>query len=269
MYKTKDVKEAERMIKGIQESILQMVKAREEKMKNEEFEALRKDYLGLLIKANREENKSMKISMEELITECRILYVTGQETTNSLLSWTILLLAIHQEWQEAAREEVINQFGVEKSLDDDGIAKLKIVGMIIHETLRLYSPVFAGFIRDVHRDVKLGKLIVPAGVQVHVPIMACHHDREIWGNDVHLFKPDRFSEGIVKATNNNSSAFMPFGMGPHMCVGFNFAMNEAKITIAMILQRFTFTLSHDYIHSPSHGMVLRPEKGIQVILNAL
>ncbi|CAN1794903.1 Cytochrome P450 CYP749A22 [Linum perenne] len=269
MYKTKDVKEAERMIRGIRESIMQMVKTREGKEKNGEFEALGNDYLGLLIKASREEDRSIKISMEELIDECRILYVTGQETINSLLSWTILLLAIHQEWQEAAREEVINQFGVEKSLDDDGIARLKIVGMIINETLRLYPPVYSGFIRDVHRDVRIGKLIVPAGIQVHIPIMTCHHDPKIWGNDVHLFKPDRFSEGIAKATNNNSSAFMPFGMGPHMCAGFNYAMNETKITISMILQRFTFTLSHDYIHSPSHGMILRPEKGIQVILNAL
>ncbi|CAN1794909.1 Cytochrome P450 CYP749A22 [Linum perenne] len=262
MYKTKDVKEAERMIRGIRESIMQMVKTREGKEKNGEFEALGNDYLGLLIKASREEDRSIKISMEELIDECRILYVTGQETINSLLSWTILLLAIHQEWQEAAREEVINQFGVEKSLDDDGIARLKIVGMIINETLRLYPPVYSGFIRDVHRDVRIGKLIVPAGIQVHIPIMTCHHDPKIWGNDVHLFKPDRFSEGIAKATNNNR-------MGPHMCAGFNYAMNETKITISMILQRFTFTLSHDYIHSPSHGMILRPEKGIQVILNAL
>ncbi|CAN1794877.1 Cytochrome P450 CYP749A22 [Linum perenne] len=270
MYKTKEEKEAERMMRGIRKSIMQMVKTREEKAKNKEFEALRNDYLGMLIKASREEDKSMKISMEELIDECRVLYVVGQETTNSLLSWTILLLATHQEWQQAARKKVINQFGVEKKPDDDGIARLKIVGMIINETLRLYPSVCAGFIRDVHKDVKIGNLIVPAGVQVHIPIMACHHDPTIWGNDVHLFKPDRFSEGIAKATNNNNNnAFMPFGMGPHMCAGFNFAMNEAKITIAMILQRFTFTLSCDYIHAPSHGMVLRPEKGIQVILNAL
>ncbi|CAN1313162.1 Cytochrome P450 CYP749A22 [Linum perenne] len=268
MFKTNDEKEADMMIKGIQRSIMQMVKMREEKAKNGEIEAFGNDYLGLLINASREDDESKKISMEELIDECKIMYVAGQETTNTLLSWTILLLSIHQDWQEAAREEVINQFGVNTSPDVDGIARLKTMSMILSETLRLYPPAY-GFIRDVHRDVKLGKLIVPAGVQVHVPIMACHHDREIWGNDVHLFKPDRFSEGIVKATNNNSSAFMPFGMGPHMCVGFNFAMNEAKITIAMILQRFTFTLSHDYIHSPSHGMVLRPEKGIQVILNAL
>ncbi|CAI0463234.1 unnamed protein product [Linum tenue] len=99
--------------------------------------------------------------------------------------------------------------------------------------------------------------------------MAIHHDPDIWGQDVHLFKPDRFSEGVAKATNNNPSAFMPFGMGPHTCAGFNFATNEAKITIAMILQRFTFSLSPGYVHSPFPVLAVRPEKGVQVIINSL
>ncbi|CAN1794897.1 Cytochrome P450 CYP749A22 [Linum perenne] len=269
MFKTNDEKEADMMIKGIQRSIMQMVKMREEKAKNGEIEAFGNDYLGLLINASREDDESKKISMEELIDECKIMYVAGQETTNTLLSWTILLLSIHQDWQEAAREEVINQFGVNTSPDVDGIARLKTMSMILSETLRLYPPAYGGFIRDVRRDVKLGKLIVPAGVQVHIPIMALHHDPKIWGEDVHLFKPDRFSGGIDKATNNNSNAFMPFGMGPHMCAGFNFATNEAKIAIAMILQRFSFALSPDYLHSPFAVMAIRPENGISVILNVL
>ncbi|CAN1794896.1 Cytochrome P450 CYP749A22 [Linum perenne] len=264
-----DEKEADMMIKGIQRSIMQMVKMREEKAKNGEIEAFGNDYLGLLINASREDDESKKISMEELIDECKIMYVAGQETTNTLLSWTILLLSIHQDWQEAAREEVINQFGVNTSPDVDGIARLKTMSMILSETLRLYPPAYGGFIRDVRRDVKLGKLIVPAGVQVHIPIMALHHDPKIWGEDVHLFKPDRFSGGIDKATNNNSNAFMPFGMGPHMCAGFNFATNEAKIAIAMILQRFSFALSPDYLHSPFAVMAIRPENGISVILNVI
>ncbi|CAN1794912.1 Cytochrome P450 CYP749A22 [Linum perenne] len=269
MFKSKDEIEAERLDQGIRDSIMKIVKKRQEKVKRGEMEGYGNDYLGMLIRAHDEKDESRRIDVNQLIDECKTLYVAGQETTNTLLSWIILLLSIHQDWQEEARKEVFDLFGRDRNPDVDGIARLKVVGMIINETLRLYPPVYSGFIRDVHRDVRIGKLIVPAGIQVHIPIMTCHHDPKIWGNDVHLFKPDRFSEGIAKATNNNSSAFMPFGMGPHMCAGFNYAMNETKITISMILQRFTFTLSHDYIHSPSHGMILRPEKGIQVILNAL
>ncbi|CAI0463424.1 unnamed protein product [Linum tenue] len=266
---TKDEKDAIRLVQRIADSIMEMVKNRQEKVKNREVDGFGKDYLGLLLKAYHDEGHSMKISADQLVDECKTLYVAGQETTNTLLSWMILLLSIHQEWQEEARREVLRVFGPDKTPDSDGITRLKLMGMIINETLRLYSPVFAGFMRVVDKETRLGKFDLPVGVQLHIPIMAIHHDPDIWGEDVHLFKPDRFSEGVAKATNNNPSAFMPFGMGPHTCAGFNFATNEAKITIAMILQRFTFSLSPGYVHSPFPVLAVRPEKGVQVIINAL
>ncbi|CAI0463429.1 unnamed protein product [Linum tenue] len=269
LFKTKDEKDAIRLVQRIADSIMEMVKNRQEKVKNREVDGFGKDYLGLLLKAYHDEGHSMKISADQLVDECKTLYVAGQETTNTLLSWMILLLSIHQEWQEEARREVLRVFGPDKTPDSDGITRLKLMGMIINETLRLYSPVFAGFMRVVDKETRLGKFDLPVGVQLHIPIMAIHHDPDIWGEDVHLFKPDRFSEGVAKATNNNPSAFMPFGMGPHTCAGFNFATNEAKITIAMILQRFTFSLSPGYVHSPFPVLAVRPEKGVQVIINAL
>ncbi|KAG5579561.1 hypothetical protein H5410_050188 [Solanum commersonii] len=74
------------------------------------------------------------------------------------------------------------------------------------------------------------------------------HDHKIWGEHVHVFKPDRFAEGVVKATNNNPVAFLPFGYGPQTCLGLNFAMIEAKISLSMILQRYMFTTSPTYVH---------------------
>ncbi|CAI0463225.1 unnamed protein product [Linum tenue] len=141
--------------------------------------------------------------------------------------------------------------------------------MFILETLRLYTPVYTGFIRDIGKEATLGKLTGLDGVQCHIPFIMIHHDPKIWGEDVHAFKPERFLDGIAKATNNNPTAFMPFGMGHHMCAGSNFAINEAKITIAMILQRYSLTLSPGYVHAPHPGLTLRPAYGIQIILNAL
>ncbi|CAI0463253.1 unnamed protein product, partial [Linum tenue] len=269
LFKTKDAKDAVRLVQRIADSIMEIVKNREEKVKNREVDGFGKDYLGLLLKAYHDEGQSKKISVEQLVDECKTLYVAGQETVNTLLSWMILLLSIHQDWQEKARKEVFSVFGRDKTPDADGITRLKLMGMIMNETLRLYSPVYSGFMRDVDKDIRLGKFDLPASVQFHIPIMAIHHDPDIWGEDVNLFKPERFSEGIAKATNNNPTAFMPFGMGPHICAGFNFATNEAKITIAMILQRFTFSLSPGYVHSPFPFLAVRPEKGVQVIINAL
>ena len=82
--------------------------------------------------------------------------------------------------------------------------------MIINESLRLYPPVIT-ITRKVVREVRLGKLTLPANLLLYITTLAPHHDPKIWGEDVHLFKPERFSEGIAKATNNNIAAFFSLG----------------------------------------------------------
>ena len=84
---------------------------------------------------------------------------------------------------------------------------------------------------------------------------------------MHLFKPEGFSEGIAKAINNNIAAFFPFGIGPRNCVGLNFATTEAKIALSMIIQRYAFTLSPAYVHSPFQLVTIRPQHGVQVMLH--
>lgn len=142
------------------------------------------------------------------------------------------------------------------------------MNMVINESLRLYPPIVFNE-RKSKKGARLGNLIIPANVKVYVPILALHLDPTIWGEDAHLFKPERFTKGVVGATNNNLAAFLPFGMGPRTCVGMNFAINEAKIALSMILQRYAFTLSPNYVHSPIQTTTLRPEHGIQVVLHAL
>ncbi|KAL5759325.1 hypothetical protein ACOSP7_017850 [Xanthoceras sorbifolium] len=81
------------------------------------------------------------------------------------------------------------------------------------------------------------------------------------------FKPERFSGGVAKATNNNPAAFFPFGLGPRTCVGSNFAVTEAKIVLSMILQRYTVTFSPSYTHSPFPFVTVRPQHGVQIMLH--
>lgn len=142
------------------------------------------------------------------------------------------------------------------------------MNMIINETLRLYSPA-ASLVRRVTSKAKLGKYNLPANMELHVPIQTLHRSQELWGSDSHLFKPERFEEGIAKAMKNNPMAFVPFGYGPRTCVGLNFANNEAKIALSMILQRYKFTLSSTYVHAPLALITVRPQHGLQVMLQPL
>ncbi|XP_076958186.1 cytochrome P450 CYP749A22-like [Bidens hawaiensis] len=250
--------ELQKIIHGL---IMETIKEREKKITSADT-----DFLAQLLIAKN--NRSYQLSTRDIIDECKTFYVLGDATTSVALSWAVLLLATHTEWQERARQEVFEIFGKEAPPSFEGVAKLKTIGMIINETLRLYPPGMA-IIRKNQRQVKLGNLTVPANVILHVPVLALHHNREIWGEDAHLFKPERFSQGVSKATKNNPSAYMPFGFGPRNCVGSNFATNTAKVTLAMILQRYRFSPCPNYVHSPAHIMMLIPKNGVQVTLHAL
>eukprot|EP01018_Ginkgo_biloba_P037269 Gb_00446 [translate_table: standard] len=213
------------------------------------------DLLGLMLSECHHDDDVGKsgekrhLTTRQLMDECKTFFFAGQDTTSTLLTWTTMLLAHYPDWQNRARQEVLS------------------LGMILNESLRLYTPASL-FAKQAFRDMNLGDLFIPKGLSVWIPVLAIHHDTEVWGEDANEFNPDRFSRGTAKACNN-PMGFIPFSFGPRKCVGQTFAIMEAKIVLAMILATFTFRLSPSYRHAPISVLTLKPKHGVQIILQTL
>lgn len=228
-------------------------------------DAKKDDLLGLLLDSSRSEGK-LAMTAEDVVEECRLFYYSGQETTANLLTWTMVVLSMHQTWQERAREEVTRVFGSEKPKIED-LGQMKVVTMILLEVLRLYSPAPV-VLRTVETATMVGNFRVPAGVDLVLPISLVHHDPEVWGDDVHEFKPERFSGGVSNAYKGQAGYF-PFGWGHRVCIGPNFSMVEVKLFLAMALRQFRFELSPSYRHAPHTVLTLQPQHGVPIIVHKL
>lgn len=208
----------------------------------------------------------LSLSMEEIIHECKLFFFAGHENTALLLTWSVYLLSIYPEWQERLRKEVLREFGRDAP-NPNALNRLKEMTMVLFETLRLYSP--ALFMqRKTLADMTVGPIKLPKGTAIVIPIPIMHRDKQAWGDDADEFSPMRFANGITGAAKV-PHGLLAFSMGPRSCIGQNLSMLEAKSTLALMLRKFSFALSPDYVHAPVDLFTLKPKFGLPVILRPL
>uniref|UniRef100_A0ACD5YKP6 Uncharacterized protein n=1 Tax=Avena sativa TaxID=4498 RepID=A0ACD5YKP6_AVESA len=229
------------------------------------------DLLGVMIEAcftkeQGEKQDEMILSIDEIVDECKTFFFAGHETTSHLLTWTMFLLSVYPEWHERLREEVLRECG-KINPNADMLSKLKEMTMVLLEALRLYGPIIV-MLRKPISDIKLGSLNLPKDNEIVIPLPILHRDKEVWGDRANEFDPMRFENGITKAAKI-PHAHLGFSIGPRSCIGQNFAMLEAKSMMAMMLQKFSFTLSPKYVHAPADLLTLQPKFGLPIILSPL
>ncbi|KAM1173465.1 hypothetical protein ACFX13_026791 [Malus domestica] len=254
--------------KQIRKSLMKLIDRRVENSNSGEnvHEKCPKDLLGLMIQASNS-SPSSNITVNDIVEECKSFFFAGKDTTSNLLTWTTVLLAMHPQWQIQARDEVLMVCGSRDIPSKDDVVKLKTLNMVLNESLRLYPPAIAT-IRRSRTDVELGGYNVPRGTELLIPIIAVHHDQSIWGNDAKEFNPSRFAEGVARAAKH-PVAFIPFGLGVRTCIGQNLALLQAKLALAIMLQRFSFRLAPTYQHAPTVLMLLHPQYGAPIIFQRL
>ncbi|XP_039057667.1 cytochrome P450 714C2-like [Hibiscus syriacus] len=256
---TKSNREAWTLEKEIRDLILQVVKERK-------MAAYQKDLLQMVIEGAKNSYLSQEATERFVVDNCKNIYLAGYETTAVSAAWCLMLLAANQEWQHNVRKEVL-EISRGRTFDADMLRKMKQLTMVIQESLRLYPPV-AVVSREALEDMKFGEILVPKGVNIWLLVLALHTDPEIWGKEAYTFDPNRFAKGIAGACKL-PQVYMPFGVGPRMCLGQNLALVELKIVIALLLSNFSFSLSPNYTHSPVLRLVIEPENGVHLLVKKL
>lgn len=262
IMKQKDIKSLETEIESL---IWEAVKERQEECL--ETPSYVKDLLQLILEgAINDHNLDKDACKRFIVDNCKNIYFAGHESTAVATSWCLMLLALHPEWQTRIREE-LTQVCNNGIPDANSLPRMKTLNIVIQEALRLYPP--AAFVsREALEDIQIGNIIVPKGVCLWTLIPMLHRDPDIWGLDANEFKPERFANGVSKACKF-PQAYVPFGLGPRLCLGRNFAMVQLKVVLSLVVSNFTFSLSPMYQHSPAFRMIVEPEHGVHIIINKI
>ncbi|KAM7504573.1 hypothetical protein LguiB_003477 [Lonicera macranthoides] len=259
---TKNQKEINSLEKEIESLIWDAVKERQRECL--EKSSSEKDLLQMILEeAINDQCVGRESSKQFIVDNCKNIYFAGHESTAVAASWCIMLLALHPEWQSRIREEV-SQVSNNGLLDSDSLSKMKMVTMVIQEALRLYPP--AAFVsREAYEETQIGQITIPKGICIWTLIPTLHRDPDNWGPDVNEFRPERFANGVSNACKV-PQAYVPFGLGPRLCLGRNFAMAQLKVVLSLIISKFTFSLSPSYKHSPAYRMIVEPGHGVNIII---
>ena len=220
----------------------------------EQAEKTMPDLLDLLM-AGADPKSGRQMTTEELRDNLLTFIVAGHETTALTLAWSLYLCAFDTAVQDRARAEARSVIGDRAATAQD-VPHLPYIRQIIDETLRLYPP--AAFLsRTAQADDELCGRDVRRGDTVILPIYALHRHRKLW-SDPDSFDPERFAPGH----QTDRFSFLPFGDGPRICIGANFALQEAVIILATLLARFRFTAIPGKDPKPVMILTLRPEGGV-------
>jgi cytochrome P450 len=195
-----------------------------------------------------------RMSPADLVNNMQFFIVAGHETTALTISWALYLLANSPEHQERARAEARDQLGGRLAGADD-LAAMPFINQVLEESMRLYPPVGLLARHVLARDELCGRTINPNDI-LFLPIWALHRHEMLWEAPEH-FDPERFKPGTIR----DRYQYLPFGAGPRVCVGANFAMMQAGIILSTLIQNFRFAQSRP-LPRPVMTMTVRPEPGI-------
>jgi cytochrome P450 len=221
---------------------------------------LQEDILSALLNA-KDADTQTPFSLVELVDQVAMLFLAGHETSASALTWAAYLLANSPDVQSRVCDEVQTQLqGLTPELTD--MRRLELVRNVFKETLRLYPPV--GFIaRQAEGSCPMGKKDIAANSTVVVsPWLIQRHTKHWSAPDE--FNPDRYANDASR--ESLKKAYLPFGMGPRVCMGAAFALQEGALILAMLVRDYQLLPVPGLEPQPVGRLTIRSANGVRLML---
>jgi cytochrome P450 len=207
----------------------------------------------------RDQETGEPFTREELIDQLGVFFLAGHETTASALTWAFYILAAQPHWLGRLRKEIDRVAG-EAPLTFELTRQLPLVKAFFKETLRLYPPI-TFMPRVALREATIAGRRLRRGALVMIaPWTLQRHAK--WWSDPHAFRPERFLPENESALT--PGAYIPFGQGPHTCVGAGFAQTESVLILAELVRHFDWLLSPGQRVRPAARMTTRPASQIML-----
>jgi cytochrome P450 len=220
----------------------------------------RGDLLSMLLLAQHEDDRT-HLTDEQVRDQCLTLLIAGHETAATALSWTWHLLGQHPHVEERLHREVDQVLGGRRPRLDD-LDALPYTQQVVSEAMRLYPPVWVVG-RTAAEDVEIGGHAIPAGATVYLSQYVLHRDARFF-EDPERFDPDRWRPERKK--DLSKFAYFPFGVGPRICIGKQFAWMETVVVLALLASRWRAVPVEDHEVRPIARLTLRPADGVRMRL---
>lgn len=227
------------------------------------------DILATLLQV-RDEKTGEGFSFDELVDQVAMLFLAGHETSASALSWALHLLAHSPSVQQRLHEEAVALFDPAQE-DPSSMKDLALARNVFREALRLFPPV--GFLaRESAQACTMRDKHVPAHASVVISPWLIQRHRDLWARPDE-FDPDRYDETAAEAVGHGPGlsareslrrAYLPFGMGPRVCIGAAFAQQEAALILATLAREFRFEPVPGHVPEPVGRLTIRAENGIRL-----
>lgn len=205
------------------------------------------DFLDLMIAALKEDHEDIDTTVDNLLT----FVVAGHETSANAIAWGVYLLALFPETQSRIRSE-IRSVNPDAPLTFEDVQKMPLLKAHIQETLRLY-PSAAFFARDASDSVTIKDVSIKKGDALFFPVYSLHRNAVLW-EDPDEYRPERF---LGKSYPRGQ--FIPFGDGPRICIGAQYAETEIMILIASVVRKIRFSLTDAPVPRPVLTFTMRPD----------